>query len=120
MWVAAERPKHNGPWGLPSQWGTSHAERGAGRAPRFISGSNEFLSGSVERLAAAETVVELVPVLDGVLVVLPAEVDLAALTRGGKVDQPAVEVAQDDSRLGDSAEQAPDLKKALADGATML
>src|SRR3954451_19787976 len=52
--------------------------------------------GSSERLASAITRVGVVPELDLVLTRLPAEVHLAPVAQRREVDQPALEVAQDD------------------------
>src|SRR3954447_23363031 len=50
----------------------------------------------LERLTPGVARVEVVPVADVGLAVDPAQVDLASVAQRGEVDEPAVEVAQDD------------------------
>src|SRR4051812_39656482 len=52
--------------------------------------------GSSERLPTRKARIGLVPEPDLVLALFPAEVDLAVAAEGGEVDEPAVEIADDD------------------------
>src|SRR3954464_3944547 len=69
----------------------------ASRAPRRGSAGRSRRRrrrGRAERAASAIARVEVVPVPDLVLALLPAEEDLAAVAHRGKVDEAAVEVAE--------------------------
>ena len=59
--------------------------------------TSDWAEALFEWLTAAVATLEPVPVGDFVLTQLPAQVDLLALEKGRKVDQPAIDVADDDS-----------------------
>src|SRR4051794_35239934 len=65
----------------------------------------------VERLAATEARIQVVPVGHVLLAELPAQIDLPLVRDRREVDQAAIDVAQDDPGLLDRLEQAPDLEK---------
>src|SRR4051812_30415014 len=74
----------------------------------------------LERLAATVASLELVPVADLVLAELPAQVDLSFIQQSGEVDQAAVDVPEDEARLLDRLEQAPDLEEGDPDLLALL
>src|SRR4051812_16934214 len=65
----------------------------------------------VERLAATEARIQVVPEAHVVLAELPAEENLASLDHGREVDQAAIDVPQHDPGLLDRVEQPPDLEE---------
>src|SRR5947209_14840261 len=71
------------------------------------------LSRVLELLAPRVPGVQLVPEGDVVLAVDPTQIDLAAVAQGGEVDQPAVEVAQDDPALRELGHAAAQLEERL-------
>src|SRR5437588_9496485 len=73
------------------------------------------LSRVLELLAPRVPGVQLVPEGDVVLAVDPAQIDLAAVAQCGEVDQPAVEVAQDEPALRELGHAAAQLEERLPD-----
>ena len=72
-------------------------------------------AAQLERLTAGVARVEVVPELDVVLAVDPAQVDLGAVADGREVDQAAVEVAQDDPARVEGGDPVLELDEGLAD-----
>src|SRR5829696_8543165 len=79
--------------------------------------TREANSAIVERPAATEAGVGLVPEGDRVLALLPAEVDLLAVAERREVEQPAVEVAQDHLQLAQLDHRVAQLEEALGNRA---
>src|SRR5262249_35268049 len=103
-WAASER--NSSPGLERSLW--------AGGSPAFEAPSVSFGGPSVEGLPATVARVEVVPVLDRVLAELPAQIHLLAVANRRKVDQSAVDVADDDPRLLERAEKLAHLEERLA------
>src|SRR5687767_5651002 len=99
----------------------SNAPTAATRCSKFRSRAARTIrrgrSRIVERAAAREAGLGLVPVADGVLAVLPAQVHLASVADRGEVEQAAVEVAQHDLELAQLHHGVAQLDEALGDGA---
>src|SRR4051812_34027584 len=74
----------------------------------------------VEGLPARKAGLGLVPVLDRVLALLPAQVDLAAVADGGEVEQAGVEVAQHDVERAQLGHRVAQLDESLGDGAAWV
>src|SRR5688500_1403740 len=91
-----------------------------GSSPIFNGSRFRAPSRLVERLAATVARVELVPVVDLVLAELPAEIDLLAPDHRWEVEQSPVDVAEDDPRLLEHLQQAPDLEQGDAHLAPLL
>src|SRR5207247_8038532 len=66
---------------------------------------------SSERLAATESPLQVMPVGDLVFTELPAEIHLAAVDQRREVDEPAIDVPEDETRLLARLEEPPHLEE---------